>query len=251
MEPERQRDFKRWSDAIIASATGADRSAPFKPELMQAFYDLITYLSDVARELARAPKDDLISAIVSRGEGAALDPQDAMMFVVLLLVAGNETTTNLIGNAVNALLDHPGQLAKLSADPALIPDAIEEALRFDTPVQAVFRVATADTEIAGVRIAKGEPVAALLASANRDERRFPGGERFDIARKPQGHLAFGFGKHFCLGASLARLEARVALEALVPRLALLQKREAKPPIIESFIVRGPQRLELVKTPRAA
>jgi cytochrome P450 len=251
VEPERQRDFKRWSDAIVASATGTNRSDPFKPELMQAFYDLITYLSDVSRERARAPKNDLISAIVSRAEGEALHPQDAMMFVILLLVAGNETTTNLIGNAVNALLDHPDQLARLAANPALIPDAIEEVVRFDTPVQAVFRVATIETEIAGVRIAKGEAVAALLASANRDERRFPGAEHFDIARRPQGHLGFGFGKHFCLGASLARLEARVALEALVPRLVGLAKREAKPPIFESFIVRGPRRLELVKAPRAA
>ncbi|MBM4383419.1 MAG: cytochrome P450 [Deltaproteobacteria bacterium] len=251
VEPERQRDFKRWSDAIISGATGAHRANPFRPELMQAFYDLLTYLSDIARARQRAPQNDLISAIVSRGEGDALSPQDAMMFVVLLLVAGNETTTNLIGNAVSALLDHPDQLAQLAANPALIPDAIEEAVRFDTPVQAVFRTATADTEIAGTRIARGEVVAVLLGSANRDERRFPGGERFDIARRPQGHLAFGFGKHFCLGASLARLEARIALEALVPRLVALRKREARPPIIESFIVRGPQRLELERAPRAA
>ena len=108
----------------------------------------------------------------------------------------------------------------------------------------VFRTATADTELAGVRIAKGATVVALLASANRDDRRFPDGERFDVLRRPQGHFGFGFGRHFCLGASLARLEARAALEALIPRLGRLQKQDAQPPRLDSFLVRGPARLML-------
>jgi cytochrome P450 len=219
--------------------------------VLATFDECISYLAKVARERRRAPADDLISAIVSPGEGGALHPQDAMQFVMLLLVAGNETTTNLIGNATNALLDHPEQLARVAADPALVPDAIEEALRFDPPVQLVFRLATADTEIAGVRIPKGAVVVTLIASANRDERRFADGDRFDIARRPKGHVAFGFGKHFCLGASLARLEARVALEALAPRLLALRKRDAEPPRLDSFLVRGPAQLALVPAARAA
>ena len=249
--PERRRDFKHWSDTIISTSTGAGRADPFAPHVLATFYELVSYLSGIARERRRAPADDLISAIVSGDEGEALHPQDAMMFVMLLLVAGNETTTNLIGNAVNALLDHPEQLARLAANPALVSDAIEEALRFDAPVQIVFRTALADTEIAGVRIPKGATVVPMIASANRDERRFPNADRFDIARRPQGHLAFGFGKHFCLGASLARLEARVALEALVPRLGALRKRDAEPARLDSFLVRGPAQLALVRHERAA
>ncbi len=242
--PERKADFKRWSDAVISSATGTDRADPFAPHLLATFEDAVTYLAQIARARKRAPADDLISAIVSSRDGAALHPQDAMQFVILLLVAGNETTTNLIGNAVNALLDHPDQLAQLAADPSRIPDAIEEAVRFDSPVHLVLRTATADTEIAGVRIPKGATVVPMIGSANHDERRFPDGDRFDIARKTQGHLGFGLGKHFCLGASLARLEARVALEALVPRLAALRKRDPEPPRLASFLVRGPARLAL-------
>jgi cytochrome P450 len=245
IEPARRRDFKHWSDTIISTSTGAGRADPFAPRMLATFYELVSYLSGIARERRRAPADDLISAIVSDRDGAALHPQDAMMFVMLLLVAGNETTTNLIGNAVSALLDHPAQLARVAAEPALIADAVEEAVRFDSPVQLVFRTATADTEIAGVHIPKGATVVPMIGSANRDERRFEDADRFDIARKPQGHLGFGFGKHFCLGASLARLEARVALEALVPRLLGLRKRDAEPPRLDSFLVRGPARLALV------
>jgi cytochrome P450 len=240
--PARRRDFKRWSDLIIDTATGPGRSNPVTPQVLHAMEELLCFLSDVARERRRAPGDDLISTIVSPREGAALHPQDVVMFVLLLLVAGNETTTNLIGNAVNALLDHPEQLARLAADPAQIEGAIEEAVRFDPPVQVVFRTATADAALAGTRIPKGATLAALLGSANRDERRFPEPDRFDVTRRPQGHLGFGFGKHFCLGASLARLEARVALEALVPRLAALRKRDAQPPRLDSFLVRGPAQL---------
>ena len=249
--PERRRDFKRWSDVVIQASTGALRSDAMRSDVLDSMEELIAYLSGVARERRRAPADDLISAIVSSREGAALHPQDAMMFAMLLLVAGNETTTNLIGNAVNALLDHPEQLARLAADPAQIEGAIEEAVRFDPPVQVVFRTATADAAIAGTRIPKGATLAALLGSANRDERRFPEPDRFDVTRRPQGHLGFGFGKHFCLGASLARLEARAALEALVPRLVGMRKREAQPPRLDSFLVRGPARLVLEPRARAA
>jgi cytochrome P450 len=166
------------------------------------------------------------------------------MFVQLLLVAGNETTTNLIGNAVQALLDHPDQLERVAGDSSLVPALVEEALRFDGPIQMVFRTATAETELAGVRIAKGATVALLLGSANRDERRFPDPDRFDVARNPQGHVGFGFGKHFCLGASLARLEAKAALEALVPQLVRRRRREERVARIDSFLVRGPSRLTL-------
>jgi cytochrome P450 len=186
----------------------------------------------------------VISAIVAEQDGeAGLSDREVVQFVILLLIAGNETTTNLIGNAVKALLRHPEQLARVAADPALVPRLIEETLRWDAPIQLVFRLAKQAAEVAGERIPEGAIVAALIGSANRDERRFADPDRFDLDRDPQGHIAFGFGQHFCLGASLARLEARVALEALVPRLAHA-KLDAEPELVDSFLVRGPRRLEV-------
>jgi cytochrome P450 len=166
------------------------------------------------------------------------------MFVQLLLVAGNETTTNLIGNAVHALLDHRDQLERVRRDPALVPALVEEALRWDSPVQIVFRSTRSSVTIAGTSIPAGATLAVLLGSANRDERRFADPDRFDVGRDPRGHLAFGFGEHFCLGSALARLEAKAALGALVPHLMGLERSGADRALVDSFLVRGPQRLEL-------
>jgi cytochrome P450 len=176
--------------------------------------------------------------------GQRLSSMELMQFVMLLLVAGNETTTNLIGNAVSALLDHPAELARVVADPSLVPDLVEETLRFDAPVQLVFRTATRELELRGARIPRGATVALLLGSANRDERRFPDPDRFDVGRDARGHLGFGFGAHFCLGASLARLEARVALGALVPLLGRVERTSPDRSRLDSFLVRGPRRLAL-------
>jgi cytochrome P450 len=244
IEPERRRDFKRWSDVVIDNATGAGRADPFGPAVLDAFAEMTSYIVRIARERRREPAGDLISQLVSLNDGAGLSPLELVQFVTLLLVAGNETTTNLIGNATAALLDHPDQLARVAADPGLVPGLVEEAVRFDSPVQLVFREALADTEIAGVPIPAGSTVVPLIGSANRDERRFPDPDRFDVARNPQGHVGFGFGKHFCLGASLARLEAKAALEALVPQLVRRRRREERVARIDSFLVRGPSRLTL-------
>ncbi len=242
---ERLGDFKRWSDLVIAVATGPARERPFERKYADAFLALLRYFRHLARERRAHPRDDLISAIVAHQEGeAALTDREVVQFVLLLLVAGNETTTNLIGNIVNALLDHPEQAAKVAADPSLVPALVEEGLRYDTPVQVVFRTAARDTEIRGVPIPKGGFVAVFLGSANRDERRFPDPDRLDLSRRPQGFPGFGFGVHFCLGASLARLETRLALEALAPELPQLVRAEAEVARVESFLVRGPRRLEL-------
>ena len=244
VEAARQRDFKRWSDNMIHAIAGPGRADPFQKRTVDTLIELLSYVRGVAIARRRQPSDDLISLIASEQDGAtALSTREVVQFVMLLLVAGNETTTNLIGNAVSALLDNPAELARLARDPALVPGAIEEALRFDSPIQVVFRNATQDVELGGVRIPKGAYVAPLLGSANRDERRYPDPDRFDIARNPQGHVGFGFGKHFCLGASLARLEARIALEALAPELVRLQ-RQGPREVVDSFMVRGLRRLEL-------
>ncbi len=242
---ERLADFKRWSDMIIDFTTGPGRQNPFAREKARTFCDLLVYLRGLIRERRAHPTDDLISTIVAEQDGEiGLSDREAIQFVMLLLVAGNETTTNLIGNIVNALLDHREQAVAVAAEPDLVPALVEEGLRYDSPVQVVFRNATRDSELHGVRIPKGAFVAVFLGSANRDERRFPDPDRLDVRRNPQGFPAFGFGVHFCLGASLARLETRVALEALLPELLHLERADARVSRIESFLVRGPRRLEL-------
>ena len=176
---------------------------------------------------------------------SGLSAAEMTLFVLLLLVAGNETTTNLIGNATNALLSHPSELARVSADRSLVPSWIEETLRWDAPVQFVVRRTTADVEVAGQRLPANTHVVAILGSANRDERHWgPTAAQFDVTRNPQGHLAFGFGNHFCLGAALARLEARIALEALLDELPRRERSEARVEHIDSFLIRGPKRLLL-------
>ncbi len=245
VERERLADFKRWSDTIIEVATGPGRADRFAARYRRTFVELIRYLRGVAERRRREPADDVVSVIVGGQEGeVGLSDREVIQFVMLLLVAGNETTTNWIGNSVCALLDDRRAAEALAAEPSRIPAALEELLRYDSPVQMVFRNATRDVELRGVRIPKGAFVAPILGSANRDERRFPDPDRLDLARDARGHVGFGFGKHFCLGASLARLEARVALEALAPELPRLACLQEGVPRVESFLVRGPSRLPL-------
>ena len=245
VEPERVSDFKRWSDDVIHYATGSGRAQRFDGPFADTIVELNAYLRGMLKQRRRAPADDLISVLISSQDGEdPLTDMEIVMFVNLLLVAGNETTTNLIGNAVNALLEHPAELTRVAGDASLVPSLVEETLRYDAPIQLVFRTATRDTEIAGTPIPEGSWVAPLLGSANRDERRFEDPDRFDVTRNPQGHVGFGFGKHFCLGASLARLEATAALEAIVPELLQRRRRESKVERVDSFLVRGPSQLTL-------
>ena len=241
---EQSRDFKRWSDHVIRMTTGADRDLlRFDAKNTDPILEFMTTMRGLARDRRANPRDDLISTIVAQQEGeTALTDREVVQFVLLLLVAGNETTTNLIGNLTNALLEHPGELRKVADDPARIPDLVEEGLRYDSPVQVVFRTAAQDTELRGVRIPKGDFVAVFLGSANRDERVFADPDRLDIDRERTSFPGFGFGKHFCLGASLARLEARVAFEALVPELLRLERADDAIAHVDSFLVRGPKRL---------
>jgi cytochrome P450 len=243
---EQYGDFKRWSDYAIGLATSPDRDRRlWEWRGMQPVLELLVTMKKLTQERRAQPCGDLISTILAEQDSAtALNDREVIQFVLLLLVAGNETTTNLIGNVTHALFEHPGELRKVVADPGRIPDLVEEGLRYDSPVQVVFRTTTADTEIRGERIPKGEFVAVFVGSANRDERRFPDPDRLDIDRAAQGFPGFGFGKHFCLGASLARLEARVAFEALAPELVRLERAEREVAHHDSFLIRGPKRLAL-------
>ncbi len=246
VEKARQPDFKRWSDAVIYNATGPGRERPFNAEFISTMSELFDYFGAVIDERSAAPTDDLIGQLLTaqKGDQDPLSPLELVMFITLLMVAGNETTTNAIGNGARALLAHPEQLSRVAADPTLAARVVEETLRYDAPVQTVFRTATRDTEVGGTRIPKGAFVAALIGSANRDERRFVDADRFDIDRETQGHLGFGLGKHFCLGASLARLQARTAIEALAPELLQVSTDPAKHEHVDSFLVRGLRSLPL-------
>src|SRR5262245_34859959 len=238
-------DFKRWSDSVIATVTGSEREHRFAKRNRTPLFEMIAAMQSLARDRRAHPRDDLISTIVAEQDGGvALTDRAVGQFVLLLLVAGNETTTNLIGNVTHALLENPDVLRAVAADPSRIPALVDEGLRYDSPVQVVFRTTTQDTEIRGVRIPKGEHVGVYLGSANRDERRFSDPDRIDLSRDLSAFPGFGFGKHFCLGASLARLEARVAFETLVPELLKLERAERTLARIDSFLIRGPKRLPL-------
>jgi cytochrome P450 len=236
-------DFKRWSDVIISGITG-NMAVEGPEQLLRTLHELAEYTLEIVADRRRNPRDDLISVLVTAEESVSLTAVQTVDFVALLLAAGNETTTHLIDNAVLALLDHPDQLEKVRRDPALVPAMVEETLRYDGPVQAAFRQATRDTELAGTKIAEGDILTVLFGSANHDDRKFPDGDRFDIQRDTQGHMGFGFGAHFCLGASLARLEATIALETLLARLPNLRRVEGELDRVDSFLVRGPTRLPL-------
>jgi cytochrome P450 len=168
-----------------------------------------------------------------------------MAMCILLLVAGNETTTNLIGNAMLAISEHPEAYTRLLAEPSLVPSAVEEALRFYPPVQATVRFPKQDVTIGGQTIGARQPVVVWLASANRDEAVFPDADRFDVARQENRHLSFGLGIHFCLGAPLARLEAKVTLGEVLRRLPNIHLADsATLPRIQSFIFYGVKSLPM-------
>jgi cytochrome P450 len=244
VEAERSADFKRWSDCAVAGATGG-AGAVGPAQVLRGFTELSRYIIAMVEQRRRSPRDDLISTLIRAEEGGtALTPVEVVMFTLLLLVAGNETTTNLLGNTLLALLAHPDELARVQGDPRRIPALVEEALRYDGPIQFLFRQATQDVELAGIGIPAGATVVPLLGSANRDDAQFPDADRFDVSRNTQGHLAFGLGIHFCLGASLARLEARIALEEVLARFSRFEPTEPRVQYVDSYLVRGPKRLPL-------
>ena len=219
IEPSRRRDFKRWSDQVISLGTNTGPDRLLDPAFIDTLGEMSRYLRPIIRQRRAHPTDDLISTLVESQDGeAALSDHEIFMFIFLLLLAGNETTTKLLGNAVDALLEHPEELYRVSNDLSLVPALIEETLRYDSPVQQLTRRVTQEVTIHGVTLPRNSEVQLLIGSANRDERRFEDPDRLDLSRDTKGHLGFGFGAHFCLGASLARLEARISLEALVPEL---------------------------------
>ncbi|MDQ5854280.1 MAG: cytochrome P450, partial [Chloroflexota bacterium] len=206
---------------------------------------LTAYLRTFIEQRRRQPQGDLLSALIMAEEGGGrLSEDELYATVALLLVAGHETTVNLIGNGVLALLRHPDQLRRLRDEPGLIRTAVEELLRYDSPVQATSRVARTDLEIGGHTIRAGQQVSFLLGAANHDPARFAAPERLDIGRDPNPHLAFGSGIHYCLGAPLARLEGQIAINTLVQRFPELALASERPGHRDNYVLRGLRRLQV-------
>ncbi len=236
--------FKLWSDDI-AAFVGSALATPNKRERAQrGVRDMADYFRAMVVEHRRRPREDILSALIAaEAEGAVLSEDEIVASCILLLFAGHETTTNLIGNGMLALLRHPEQLATLRARPELMPDAIEEMLRYDGPTQAMTRIALEDIAFTGAAgeprvMRRGDRVFALLNAANRDPEAFAEPERFLVSRQDNRHLAFGYGPHFCLGAPLARLEAQLGFAALLRHLPELTLADANPPWSDSFVLRG-------------
>jgi len=220
--------FKQWSVPAIRAAEMELQGQVPEPHLMTAVNELGQYLETLIRERMREPRSDLISGLVAAEvEGERLCLQEIASTCRLLLIAGFETTANLIGNTLQLLLQHPDALAQVSAEPELMPSAIEEALRFNTPFQFFARIATRDVTLGGQLIKAGQQVMTFNASGNRDESAFPDADRFDITRSPNRHLSFGHGIHYCLGAGLGRLEAKVALQTLLRRFPAIRADDAR------------------------
>jgi cytochrome P450 family 142 subfamily A polypeptide 1 len=260
IDSSRRADFHRWSDTMISSDGRYDDPVTMAAAT-QAFAEYVEYLDEAIADRRTNPRDDLISILVNAKDEGLLGNNDQKfsadvleklgsreavemaadelrMFLVTLLVAGNETTRNAISGGISALIENPKEYQKLVADPSLIPLAIEEIVRYVSPVLNFARTATRDAEVRGKKIREGEKVLLLYPSANRDADIFPDPDRFIVDREPNAHLAFGIGNHFCLGANLARMEIRVVLEEVVKRLPDLAYTAGPPKMHPSTLVRS-------------
>ena len=231
-------DIARGLDAIMLPPDSevGQRSVAGRRALAEYFRELIA-------ERRASPRDDMLSALIAAEEaGDKLNEEELLATCILLLVAGHETTVNLIGNGTLALLRHPDQLQKLRENPGLIVTAVEELLRFDGPVQRTARIPSEDLTIGGRTIPKGEMVMPFLGAADRDPAQFPDPDRLDITRADNRHIAFGMGIHFCLGAPLARMEGQIAINTLLARLPKLALATDQPRFRQSLTLRGLQAL---------
>jgi cytochrome P450 len=245
--------YKRWSDVILTLANTFTRDAEAARTIDD--YGAVTaemraFLPGLIEQCRSAQQDNLLTRLVeAEVDGERLTPHEILGFVQLLLVGGQETTANLINNAVLCFLDFPEQLARLRTRPELLPSAIEEALRFRSPVQWMPRATRCDVEVHGQVIPAGKLVLPMIGSANRDHKQFPDAGRFDITRDPNPHIAFGHGIHSCLGAPLARLEARIALADFLQRIEKFELASDQPwEPRRALHVHGPSRLPIRITP---
>ena len=242
--------FKSWSKEL-AGALDPDFATPDdvlerRERAATAFVD---YFQALIAERRRRPREDLLTALIAaEDEGHKLSEKELLSTLILLLVAGHETTVNLIANGVLAFARHPDQLARVHSDPSLVRTAVEEVLRYDPPVQFTARVALEDIDIDGTTIGKGDQAIVLVAAANRDPEQFEDPDAFDVGRPDNRHLSFGLGAHFCLGAPLARVESQVALETVATRVADLALAVDQPEYKTNIVLRGLASLPVTFSP---
>jgi hypothetical protein len=243
VDPGDRAAFKSWSDGIMTTTTG-DGGA-----LIENYTRIFDYFEQTVADRRRAPRDDLVSELVAaQVGGVSLSDDEILGFCALLLIAGNETTTNLLGNMAILLARHPEVRAQLVDDPSLVPAAVEETLRFEGPVPTLTRTTACEVELRGRTIPAGEKVLLLLAAANRDPRVFDEGDSFDLHRSSSRQLAFGTGIHYCMGANLARLEARVAFEELLARHPRYRINSDPVQYVNTPSIRGPVELRTALAP---
>jgi cytochrome P450 len=241
--------LRAWSDALLHRDAGVPDVTPAG---LDAAAQLFRYFLDLVRTKRAHPGDDLTTALLEAEiDGECLEEVDVVGFCFLLIIAGNETTTKLLGNCLLALQRFPSEHSKLVADPGRIPDAVEEILRFDGSTQILARTLTRDVRLHGATMHEGDKILLLIGSANHDERVWDRPEVFDIDREKQLHLGFGHGIHVCLGAALARLEMRVSLEELLQRIPDYEIDEAGLERVHSGNVRGHARMPIRFTPTRA
>lgn len=225
-----QDQFRRWAEDMLlfAGAVGPGIAKVAVPA-QRSYRELAAYFRELTRERRAAPRADLLSALAAvEDEEGGLSEAELMGLSIFLFIAGHETTVSLIGNGLLALLQNPGERARLQREPALLPLAIEEFLRYESPIQIATRRPTEDFVLRGRTIRAGQTVVLMLGAANRDPERFPEPDRLDVGRKENKHTAFGWGAHFCLGAPLARIEAQIALRALLARAPALRLADESP-----------------------
>lgn len=235
-----------WSDIFIEFITMLQ--APFELALQanRTTLEMLEYMRELTGQKRSHRGDDVISMMVdSEEDGDVLSNEELLSQCMLLLVAGHETTRNLIGNGLYTLLRHPAEMERLREDPTLIRSAVEEFLRFEGPLQGTSRVATTDFEYYGEEVAAGQSILSMLGCANRDAQQFPDPDRFDPARRNNAHLTFGAGAHACLGLHLARLETQIAIPALLGRYSRIELKEEDPPWSQTLTLRGLKRLNVI------
>ncbi|WP_233491073.1 cytochrome P450 [Blastococcus sp. TBT05-19] len=239
--------LRPWSNAIVKMYEYG-RTAEVEESAERAAAEFVAYLRELAAERRSNPGEDLVSHLVSvrDAEGDRLTEDELVTTCILLLNAGHEATVNVSGNGLAALLQHPDELSRLREDRTLLPTAIEELMRFDSPLQLFERTATEDVEIGGITVREGQKIAALLGSANRDPAVFADPDALDVGRTPNAHISFGAGVHFCIGAPLARVELQATFGALLDRTSAIEL-GGEPQRRPEFVIRGLQTLPVVLT----
>jgi cytochrome P450 len=241
--------FKGWSDGMMKlsyARTGGEEAASAGRLFAEVTAEMSSYLQELSQQRRAQPREDLLTRLIqAEVDGERLDHEEILGFFQLLIVGGQETTANLINNAILCLTEYPTEWAKLQAEPSLLSSMIEEVLRYRSPIQWVMRTPKLEVELHGHHIPAGKLILAMIGSANRDSQQFVDADRFDIARNPNPHVAFGYGIHACLGAALARMEARIALPDLLARLRNLRiEGDGRWEPRKALHVHGPARLPI-------